>query len=83
MELAVGIHFSFSPSQSKVVDVRAVPVWKTLSAVEGKFCEAGLAGGTESVLQAIRWGTRGVGVVDRDFRHEEGTRLEAIESSRM
>jgi hypothetical protein len=84
MKLAVGINFSFSSSLSKVVDVRALLVGKTLSAVEGNLCEAGLAGSAESMLCVIRCGIHAVGVWDGDSPfHEEGTGLEAIRSSPM
>ena len=82
MKLAVGIHFSFSSSLSKVVDVRASLEWKTLFGIEGNLCEVGLAGGAESELYVIRCGMRGVGVwVGDSPGHEEGTGLEAINSS--
>jgi len=82
MKLAVGIHFSFSSSLSRVVDVRALLARKPLSGAEEKFWEMGLEGGTESMLYAIRCGIQGVGVVDRDSPgHEEGTGLGVVKSS--
>ena len=51
----------------------------TLSTVEGKVCDAGLAGGMEPALYPIRCGTHGVGVLDTDSAcHEDGTGLEDI-----
>ena len=84
MKPAVEIHFSFSSSLSKVVDVRVLLARKTLSAAGGNLCEVGVAGSAGSTLFAIRCGIQAVGVLDGDSAfHEEGTGLEATKSSPM
>jgi len=84
MDPAVLINFSFSSFLSRVVRARALPTRRTLSAVEGNFCEAGLAGGAASTLYTIRCGTQAEWVLGGDSPcHEEGTGLDANKVSPM
>jgi len=76
--------FFFSSFLSRVVRARVLPTRRTLSAVEGNYCEIGLTGGAASTLYTIRCGIQAEGILDGGSPcHEEGTGLDANKLSPM